>query len=266
VPSADAPIDTIVEQVVAAHRAHEPIPAIHTVADLDDRTAYTIQHRVFESRFGSVDGATGGYKIGLANVPDQKVFGTDQPIYGRLAPTELVASPARLTLDRMFRPIIEPEVVFHFDDDLSPAASFEEIIEKSRVAAGLELPDSRYVGWPNELAPVTTDLIVDNACVGLVISADATTRAAEIDLPNMVCTMRVDGEVLGTGKGSDVSGDPARMVVWLSGALAEQGVVLRKGDRVSSGAVVAPSPLKILEPGRYTADFAGIGVASLEVV
>jgi hypothetical protein len=44
-------------------------------------------------------------------------------------------------------PLVEPELLFVLDSDLLPGASLADIVERSTVLAGFEVPDSRYEGW-----------------------------------------------------------------------------------------------------------------------
>jgi 2-keto-4-pentenoate hydratase len=255
----------MVERLLVAHRDRSTAPVLHDVVDVDDTAAYLIQRRVFEARFGTRADAVRGYKISLTTPRDQRALKTDAPLYGWLAEQNLVPSPARISIAGMFCPIIEPEVVFRFDEDLSPAASPEEIVANSHLAAAFDLPDSRYANWPDLSEPTATDLIADNACIGLIVYAEPSVRAAAVDLPNVLCTMTVDGREFGSGRCSFVSGSPVLLVAWLSRKLAEHGHILRKGELVSSGAVIAPSPLKRVEPGSYRAEFARIGTVGLDV-
>ena len=43
------------------------------------------------------------------------------------------------------------------------------------------------------------------------------------------------GATLGQGKGSDLLGHPLNVVIWLAGALAQEGLALQPGDLISLG-------------------------------
>ena len=43
------------------------------------------------------------------------------------------------------------------------------------------------------------------------------------------------GATLGQGKGSDLLGHPLNVVIWLAGALAQEGLAMQPGDLISLG-------------------------------
>src|SRR5207248_531719 len=144
----------------------------------------------------------------------------DEPTCGRLAESQFLTSPATIALTEMFCPLVEPELTFLFDEDLTPNASFDEIIAKSRVAAGFEIPESRYAGWFPVAEQSVTDLVADNSYAGVVVHSTDYVPASSLDLSGVECRMTIDGELFGVGHGTDVFGHPARPIVWLSKKLA----------------------------------------------
>ena len=72
------------------------------------------------------------------------------------------------------------------------------------------------------------------------------------------------GAVLGAGKGSDILEHPLNAVVWLAGALAQEGLAMQPGDLISLGSF---SPLLPPKPGlAVTATYHGLpGAAPVRV-
>src|SRR5699024_11536401 len=80
----------------------------------------------------------------------QAIAQTDEPAYGTLLTTDILTSGEHFSFDALFSPLVETEIIFILTDDLTLEASEEEILQKSTIAAGIEIPDSRYVDWfPN---------------------------------------------------------------------------------------------------------------------
>jgi len=80
----------------------------------------------------------------------------------------------------------------------------------------------------------------------LVVPADAAGQARLLDQLRDMNVRLVDaqGAQLGGGKGSDVLGHPLNAVVWLAGALKEQGLSMRPGQVISLGSFSALLPPK----------------------
>jgi 2-keto-4-pentenoate hydratase len=72
------------------------------------------------------------------------------------------------------------------------------------------------------------------------------------------------GAELGKGKGSDILEHPLNAVVWLAGALAQEGLAMKPGDLISLGSF---SPLLPPKPGlKATASYTGLpGAAPVSV-
>lgn len=60
--------------------------------------------------------------------------------------------------------------------------------------------------------------------------------------------MWINGSQVGSGTGIDILGDPANALVWLANELATQNAILRQGDFVLLGSLVAT---KWLSPGDH---------------
>jgi 2-keto-4-pentenoate hydratase len=64
------------------------------------------------------------------------------------------------------------------------------------------------------------------------------------------------GQLLASGKGSDILGQPLNAVVWIAQALQKDGITLQPGDLISLGSF---SPLLPPRPGlSVTASYVGL--------
>ena len=57
-------------------------------------------------------------------------------------------------------------------------------------------------------------------------------------LAGVSSTMAINGELVGSGRGSDILGDPLVALAWLANTLVQQGSPLRADDVVSLGSLV----------------------------
>lgn len=227
--------------------------------DLDKAHAYEVQDRVVRERCRRTGADVAGYKVSAVSRQVQESIGLEEPVYGTLTTHDPLPSPATISLRAMFAPLLEPELMFLVQERLSPGADVEEIMACCTLAAGIEVPDSRFRCWYGRVR--TTDLICDNACTGRVVVGD------RLDPPPALQTISVrlrrDGATLAEGSSASVMGHPALAVAWLTRKLADRGRRLERGMVVSSGTFVTPAELS---PGDYEAVYAGSASARLTVV
>ncbi|MBT5897614.1 MAG: hydratase, partial [Rhodospirillaceae bacterium] len=75
--------------------------------------------------------------------------------------------------------------------------------------------------------------------------------------------MLINGEVVGQGVGGDALGHPLVPLAWLANNLNQRGTMLRAGDVVLTGSIVAT---KWLQPGDHMVkEVDGLGRTSLTV-
>jgi len=256
----DSRIRTAISELAAANRDFAPVPAFHEAGDLALEDAYRIQRGVYAEVFG---GAPSGYKVSLVAPEHRAAFNATEPTFGRLAATQLVEAPAEIRLASMFRPLVEPELVFLVDADLPKNASADQIRAHSRVTAGLEIPDSRLAGWYPVPDQTVSDLVADASFAGKVVYSPESVAASDVDLPAVTCRMVKDGVLIGEGVGANVMDDPVNAVTWLSEALAREGLTLNAGAVVSAGTFFYPP---VAEAGTYTASYDGVGEVSVTFV
>jgi 2-keto-4-pentenoate hydratase len=249
------PVDDAVALLVTAHRTSKAVPALHTRGPMSLDEAYRVQSSVFSSLWADDDDVA-GYKISLVAPEHRANFGAAEPTFGRFKSHQLLSGSPTVPISSLHCPLVEPELVFIVNEDLGPGAGPDEVRDACSVAAGLEIPDSRFQGWFPVPDQTVEDLVSDNSFAGLVVHADETVPAAEIDLAEVLCTLSIDGESFGTGLGSAVMGDPVNAVVWLSERLARDGDRLRAGQRVSAGTFLWPP---VARPGVFEAVYDRIG-------
>lgn len=241
-----------------ADRTAVPIPPLtdrHTDLVLDD--AYAIQtinvdRRVAEGR------RVVGRKVGLTSRPMQQLLGVDEPDFGVLTEDMIVEDGDEIDLTRLVQPRVEAEMAFVMARDLAgPGVSTATALAAiAGVLPAIEVVDSRVADWKIKLV----DTVADNASSGLLVMGGRLVPVDRVDLRLVGVVVSRHGELLHTGAGAAVLGNPARCVAWLANKLAAFGAGLRAGDVILPGAVHA---MVTVAPGDvFRADFAHLGAVT----
>lgn len=244
----------VVDKIYQAYETKEPVEFIRHKYIIDEPTAYSIQDKLVNILKNLYNAEIAGYKISMTSKETQAIAKTDEPAYGTLLSTYIQESSTTVNLSTLFSPLIEPEIMFILTDDLSPNAGEAEILQKSKICAGLEIPDARYRDWfPNfSLA----DLLCDNTATGLVILSEPVAPLSLEDLANVKMELFHDGVKISEGISSAVLGNPVSAVAWLSQKLAQQNKTLKKDMVISSGTFISPL---VAKKGTYKVTYANVG-------
>jgi 2-keto-4-pentenoate hydratase len=217
----------------AAHgRPIEPPTAGDPTFDV--AAAYAVQERLTARRIAE-GGIVRGRKIGLTSTAMQRQLGVDEPDYGVLFADMLLEDGDEIAFDRLLQPRAEAEIAFVLAEDLAgPGATAGDVVRASAgVCAAIEIIDSRIVDWRITLP----DTIADNASSGLVVAAGRLVPIADLDLRLLGAALYRNGDLVETGAGAAVLGNPARCVAWLANKLAMFDERLHAGDLILAGAL-----------------------------
>lgn len=219
------------------------------------KEAYEIQDEVLNMKIDSGEELS-GYKISLTSDETQKLFKSDQPLYGAMTNRTIQES---ISLSDFNIPLLEMELVFIVDEIIFPEDNEKDILRKCRVAPGVEVPDGRFEDWfPNiDLYEVVSDGAVN----GAVIFGEPQKFEYE-DLDDIKGTLSLNGEVIKEGRSTEVLGHPTKAVKWLANTLSERSKTLNAGLFVSAGTFNIPVELKI---GKYTVEYENAGKVEFEV-
>ena len=240
----DAQASALVNNYIARKPADNP----QNQSEADGACSRAKVNALLQRHYGPVI----GYKAGLTNPAVQKRFNTDQPVWGALYSAMILNSG--VTLDAGFgsRPLYEADLLVRVKDAaINNAKTPAEVLAHvDQVIPFIELPDL-VVESPPKLNGAGISAINVGARLGvrgtpLVVPADAAGQARLLDQLRDMNVRLVDaqGAQLGGGKGSDVLGHPLNAVVWLAGALKEQGLSMRPGQVISLGSFSALLPPK----------------------
>jgi 2-keto-4-pentenoate hydratase len=267
----NAPLDgdaaKALEMLVAARASGQPCPPVRgLLPDSDIDAAYAVQASWVADQIAA-GARVVGRKIGLTNPVVQAQFGVDRPDFGVLFESMACAPGSPIDGARTLQPKIEAEIAFVLAEDLTGAmiGPAEVAAATAYVVAALEIVDSRIAGWDIGIV----DTIADNGSSGLFVLGDQRQELGRLDLAECAMTLRrvasggaggSGGEVVSTGTGASILGDPLAAVAWLAAAVRDHGRPLRAGEVVLSGSL---GPMVPVAPGdAFHAEISGIGQVS----
>jgi len=238
----DATLERLAESLRQAEderRAISPIitgnPGL-TVAD-----AYRIQLQNIQRRIAA-GARIAGRKVGLTSRAMQQMMGVDEPDFGVLLDDMFVEEGDAIPVADLVQPRVEAEIALVLGRDLrGPGVSSTSALRAVESAvASIEIIDSRITDWKIGLI----DTIADNASSARVVVAGRRTPIEGLDLRLIGMVLHINGELLETGAGAAVLGNPARCLAWLANKLAGFGEQLRAGDVILAGSLHRAIPVK----------------------
>lgn len=218
--------------------AIEPLTAQYPGLRVAD--AYAIQGRLVDLWVARGDRIV-GVKAGLTSRAKQEAMGVHEPIYGYLCESMVLAEGEPLRTGEVIHPRAEPEIAFILKSDLQgPGVTPEQALAATEaVTPAFEVIDSRYRDFRFTLP----DVIADNASSARLLIGAQRVRPLEFDLRLIGMVFEKNGEVVETGAGAAVLGDPLLAVTWLANALASRGERLQAGWIVLPGALCNAHPV-----------------------
>ena len=249
-----------VGEMASSYFAKQPAANFPALSDADGACTRGRLNALLAARMGKVV----GYKAGLTNPAVQKRFKTDAPVWGKLY--EGMVQPSGFTAEAAFgaRPLYEADMLVRVKDaGINHARTPYEVLQHiDQVIPFIELPDL-MVQNPGQLNGAGVAAINVGARLGVAGAPIAVpvTRGERYRLLDALERMEVqltnnNGELLASGKGSDILGHPLNAVVWLAQALQKEQITLQPGDLVSLGSF---SPLLPPRAGlSVTATYVGL--------
>lgn len=237
------------EWLYRAHQRREPFaPLPEDLAPRNSAEAYAVQGEFVGMR-GRELGPVAGYKIALTTPQMRRMVGLAEPIAGDILEKTVRHGPARVRAADYVRLLVEFEIAFELGDDLpvvgAPYAR-ESVAAAVRAAMpALELADDRNAD-PARIASHPLTLIADNAWNEGVVLGEPVHDWRRLDLAALHGVARVNGVVVGEGRGGDVMGHPLEALAWLANHLAGRGLGLWRSDIVITGSLI---PTRFAMPG-----------------
>lgn len=196
-----------------------------------------------------------GKKIGATSKAIQNMFGVNQPDYGHLLADMMYVEGETIPLDHFIQPKVEFEIAFILKKDLKgPNVSILDVVEATDyIVPAIEVIDSRIADWKIKFE----DTVADNGSSAAAMIGGKPTKLEGIDLTHIGMVAYRNGEMIDSGAGAAVLGNPLRSVAWLANSLGKYDVALKAGEIVLSGALT--SAIEVKDGDTFTAEFAHIG-------
>jgi 2-keto-4-pentenoate hydratase len=203
-----------------------------------------------------------GKKIGLTSRGIQEQLGVNEPDYGHLF-TSMHCTDNKVDTSALISPKIEAELAFVLKSDLAGGnVTARDVVNATEnVICAFEIVDSRVEDWRIKLP----DTVADNASSGRYILGAKKLRLYDLNLADVSMKLFKNGNLVGTGTGAAVLGNPCIAVAWLANKLWGYGVTLKAGEIVLSGAFSAAPPAQ--KGDHFAAEFfnaKGQGLDSVE--
>lgn len=207
---------------------------------LDERDAYDIQYAIRHRRLARGH-RVAGLKMGLTSRAKMRQMGVDRPIFGFMTEDFALSPGAEVSVGRYIHPRVEPEIAFVTRTALrGPGCHVGAVLAATDfVAAGIEVLDSRYRDFRFDLNSV----IADNTSAAGFVVGDRIRDARQLDLGTLGVVLERNGEIVATGAGGAVLGNPAASVAMLANLLAERGDGIPAGTTLLTGGITEAIPV-----------------------
>jgi 2-keto-4-pentenoate hydratase len=196
-----------------------------------------------------------GMKIGLTSKAMQNLLNANEPDYGHLTDKMLLLEGEICRIDELIQPKVEGELSFCLEKTLrGPGVTIADVYNAtSWVVPSFEIVDSRIKDWKITLP----DTIADNGSSARFVLGSRMTPISAVDMRLVGMTMEKNGELVNSGTGAEVWGNPAAAVAWLANKLSAFNIELKAGSIIMAGALTAAQPAK--RGDSFTVSFYGMG-------
>jgi len=173
-----------------------------------------------------------GFKVGLTSKAMQRSSQIDEPDYGHLLDTMLIADGARVPHENFCLPRVEVELAFVLEKPLrGPGVGLTDVLSATEyVVPAIEIVDARLQD-PRKIF----DTVADNGAAAGIVVGGRPVGPREVDLRWVGGIMYRNAEIEETGVAAGVLGHPALGVAWLANKLGQHGVTLNAGHLVLAG-------------------------------
>src|SRR5438128_9587269 len=173
-----------------------------------------------------------GHKVGLTSKAMQASSQIDEPDYGYLFESMMVADGAKVPHENYCAPRVEIELAFILGKQLKgPGIGLTDVLRATEyVIPAIEIVDARLIN-PRKIF----DTISDNGAAAGIVVGGRPVGPMDVDLRWVGGLMMRNSEIEETGVAAGVLGHPAMGVAWLANKLGQHGVGLETGHLVLAG-------------------------------
>jgi 2-oxo-hept-3-ene-1,7-dioate hydratase len=173
-----------------------------------------------------------GHKVGLTSKAMQRSSQIDEPDYGHLLDSMMIADGAKVPHQNYCLPRVEIELAFILGKPLrGPGIGLPEVLRATEyVVPAIEIVDARLRDQRKIF-----DTVADNGAAAGIVIGGRPIGPMDVDLRWVGGIMYRNSEIEETGVAAGVLGHPALGVAWLANKLGSHGVALEPGHLVLAG-------------------------------
>ncbi len=173
-----------------------------------------------------------GHKVGLTSKAMQRSSMIDEPDYGYLFDTQMIADGGKAKHENYCLPRVEVELAFIMGKRLKgPGVTLTDVLRATEyVVPAIEIVDARLKDTRK-----IYDTISDNGAGAGLVLGGRPVGPLDVDLRWVGGIMSRNGEIEETGLAAGVLGHPAMGVAWLANKLGTHDVALEPGHIVLAG-------------------------------
>ena len=246
-------VKALAEELATAYANRQPIdiPPSARAEGLTIAEAYSIEAELARQKRAGGHNAV-GRKVGYANKAMWRALKLETLVWAHMYDDTVQHAQhgsATISIDRMYSPKIEPEIVFQLKrpmggDAVEPEAALAAV---EWMALGFEIIDCVFPGWTYQ----PTDFIASYGMhaaliVGSPVQIDTATIPALVDdLAHFSVKLIKNGELVEEGSGRNALRSPARSLGELAAAISRtpDAELLVAGEVVSSGTLTTSTPI-----------------------
>jgi 2-oxo-hept-3-ene-1,7-dioate hydratase len=193
--------------------------------------SYAISSEVNKRRIAA-GGRLIGHKVGLTSKAMQRSSMIDEPDYGYLLDSMMIADGAKVAHANYCKPRVEVELAFILAKQLKgPGVGLTDVLRATDyVIPAMEIVDARLQD-PRKIL----DTVADNGAAAGIVVGGRPVGPMDVDLRWVGGIMYKNSEIEETGLAAGVLGHPALGVAWLANKLGQHGVALEPGHLVLAG-------------------------------
>jgi 2-oxo-hept-3-ene-1,7-dioate hydratase len=173
-----------------------------------------------------------GHKVGLTSRAMQRSSQIDEPDYGFILDSQMIADGAKVKHADYCKPRVEVELAFVMGKRLlGPGVGLADVLRATEyVVPAIEIVDARLQDQRKIF-----DTVADNGAAAGIAIGGRPVGPMDVDLRWVGGIMYRNSEIEETGLAAGVLGHPALGVAWLANKLGQHGTALEPGHLVLAG-------------------------------
>ena len=201
-------------------------------------------------------------KLGLTDQNQRDAQNWNAPSFGTLTDAMVLMEGDEFSVSGSIMPRVEPEIVVVLGDDITSPVSLDELPARiASIHVGIEIVDPRF----DDPSFILTDALCDNAAARSGVWATQGVSPHDVDLSTITATLSIDGDVVLTGHGSALMGNPLVLVKEVIDERLRLGFPVFQGLAVFTGNLAGKA--HAVTPGQEVVVSAGaLGDISLRIV